>query len=113
MFYLLLQIFHLFLSVTGETELFLEAPQNGGTCFDSCLAQHVMKDHHLGGMKLRNHNFSIKQFFDDTYSTVERQNLNVLGFWTEHNRLIVKQFQFQAVQTVPILKSERKCSDFR
>ena len=44
---LLLQIFHLFLSVTREAKFLLEAPENGGASLDGGLAEHVMKDHNL------------------------------------------------------------------
>ena len=44
---LFLQIFHLFLSVTGEAKFLLEAPENGGASLDRGLAEHVVKDHHL------------------------------------------------------------------
>ena len=44
---LLLQVLHLLLTVAGEAELLLEAPEHGRPSFDGGLAQHVMQNDHL------------------------------------------------------------------
>ena len=68
--YFLVQLFHLLLPVTGETQLLLVTPENIGSCFHRGFGQHVVKHNHLRRQQVINEKPSVQQCLTQSLHTL-------------------------------------------